>query len=110
ARARGATRGGGPPAGARLPPIRDLARDLGVNRETVADAYRQLAALGLTESRVGRGARLPRGGARTGPPAPGPRLPRGTGGGTPAPCRCGPDHDRQPAAAARRRRPAPRAL
>ncbi len=43
------------PAGAKLPPIRDLARDLAVNRETVADAYRQLATLGLTESGVGRG-------------------------------------------------------
>src|SRR5262245_43447456 len=42
-------------AGTRLPPIRALARDLGVNRETVADAYRQLAALGLAESGVGRG-------------------------------------------------------
>src|SRR5579871_1801313 len=41
--------------GARLPPIRELARDLGVNRETVADAYRELEALGLTESGVGRG-------------------------------------------------------
>ncbi len=43
------------PAGARLPPIRELAGQLGVNRETVADAYRQLAALGVTESGVGRG-------------------------------------------------------
>src|SRR5262249_58133434 len=42
------------PAGARLPPIRDLAAPLGVHRETVAGAYRQLAALGLTESRIGR--------------------------------------------------------
>ncbi len=41
--------------GARLPPIRALARDLGVNRETVAGAYRELEALGLTESGVGRG-------------------------------------------------------
>ncbi len=47
--------GGRLPAGARLPPIRDLARDLGLNRETVADAYRRLGALGLTESGVGRG-------------------------------------------------------
>jgi DNA-binding transcriptional MocR family regulator len=43
------------PPGARLPPIRDLARTLGVNRETVAGAYRQLGALGLAESGVGRG-------------------------------------------------------
>lgn len=42
-------------AGARLPPIRALAGELGVNRETVADAYRQLANLGLAESGVGRG-------------------------------------------------------
>ncbi len=47
--------GGRLATGARLPPIRDFARDLGVNRETVADAYRQLATLGLTESGVGRG-------------------------------------------------------
>lgn len=41
--------------GAKLEPIRVLARELGVNRETVADAYRELEALGLTESGVGRG-------------------------------------------------------
>jgi DNA-binding transcriptional MocR family regulator len=56
-------------AGARLPPIRDLARDLGVNRETVADAYRQLAALGLTESGVGRGTFVRRGASRRAPAA-----------------------------------------
>jgi 2-aminoadipate transaminase len=43
------------PSGARLPAIRDLARTLGVNRETVAGAYRQLGELGLAESGVGRG-------------------------------------------------------
>jgi 2-aminoadipate transaminase len=42
-------------AGARLEPIRVLAKELGVNRETVATAYRELETLGLTESTVGRG-------------------------------------------------------
>jgi len=42
-------------AGARLPAIRDLARQLGVNRDTVATAYEALAADGLVESTVGRG-------------------------------------------------------
>src|SRR5215470_9254172 len=41
--------------GTKLQPIRLLARELGVNRETVAEAYRELEALGLTESTVGRG-------------------------------------------------------
>jgi DNA-binding transcriptional MocR family regulator len=42
-------------AGSRLPPIRDLARDLGVNRDTVALAYESLATAGMVESAVGRG-------------------------------------------------------
>src|SRR5262249_40493481 len=42
-------------AGAKLEPIRVLAKELGVNRETVAIAYRELEQLGLTESTVGRG-------------------------------------------------------
>jgi DNA-binding transcriptional MocR family regulator len=41
--------------GAKLEPIRLLAKRLGVNRETVAAAYRELEVLGLTESTVGRG-------------------------------------------------------
>lgn len=41
--------------GARLPPIRDLARTLGVNRDTVALAYESLANAGVLESSVGRG-------------------------------------------------------
>ncbi|MDH3211390.1 MAG: PLP-dependent aminotransferase family protein [Myxococcales bacterium] len=42
-------------AGSRLPPIRDLARRLHVNRDTVALAYEALAAAGVVESAVGRG-------------------------------------------------------
>jgi DNA-binding transcriptional MocR family regulator len=41
--------------GERLPPIRELARRLGVNRDTVALAYEALASEGLLESSVGRG-------------------------------------------------------
>jgi GntR family transcriptional regulator/MocR family aminotransferase len=42
-------------AGARLPPIRELAERLGVNRDTVALAYARLAAEGVVEAAVGRG-------------------------------------------------------
>ncbi|HKA13880.1 MAG TPA: PLP-dependent aminotransferase family protein [Myxococcota bacterium] len=42
-------------SGARLPAIRDLARELGVHRDTVATAYEALAADGVIESAVGRG-------------------------------------------------------
>jgi DNA-binding transcriptional MocR family regulator len=42
-------------AGERLPPIRSLARRLGVNRDTVALAYDALAAEGALEATVGRG-------------------------------------------------------
>ncbi|MEE2674981.1 MAG: PLP-dependent aminotransferase family protein [Myxococcota bacterium] len=41
--------------GDRLPPIRSLASDIGVNRDTVALAYEELASAGLLESVVGRG-------------------------------------------------------
>ena len=43
------------PAGSRLPPIRELAQRLRVNRDTVALAYEELARDGLVESTVGRG-------------------------------------------------------
>jgi len=42
-------------AGSRLPAIRDLARRLQVNRDTVALAYEALATAGVVESAVGRG-------------------------------------------------------
>ncbi len=41
--------------GDRLPPIRELARQLGVNRDTVSTAYEALAAEGIVDARVGRG-------------------------------------------------------
>jgi DNA-binding transcriptional MocR family regulator len=47
--------GGRLEAGDRLPPIRDLARDLGVNRDTVALAYEELVNAGVAVSTVGRG-------------------------------------------------------
>jgi 2-aminoadipate transaminase len=46
---------GEPPAGAKLPPERRLANLLGVNRTTVVNAYRELAADGLVSGQVGRG-------------------------------------------------------
>jgi len=42
-------------AGERLPPIRTLASQIGVNRDTVALAYEALSSAGLLESVVGRG-------------------------------------------------------
>jgi 2-aminoadipate transaminase len=46
---------GEPVAGERLPPERRLAALLGVNRTTVVNAYRELAADGLVSGQVGRG-------------------------------------------------------
>ncbi|HSO21428.1 MAG TPA: PLP-dependent aminotransferase family protein [Chondromyces sp.] len=43
------------PEGFRLPPERRLAAALGVNRSTILNAYRELKALGLVDSHVGRG-------------------------------------------------------
>jgi len=41
--------------GTRLPPERTLANTIGVNRTTVVNSYRELAAEGLVEGRVGHG-------------------------------------------------------
>ena len=41
--------------GTRLPTIRALAADVGVNRDTVALAYESLSSAGLLDSVVGRG-------------------------------------------------------
>ena len=44
--------------GSRLPATRDLARELGLSRNTVVEAYRQLVDEGYAQSRVGDGTRV----------------------------------------------------
>jgi DNA-binding transcriptional regulator YhcF (GntR family) len=46
------------PVGAELPPVRQLAGDLGINLNTVARAYRELTDAGLLSSARGRGTRV----------------------------------------------------
>ncbi|MFJ8301659.1 PLP-dependent aminotransferase family protein [Streptomyces sp. NPDC094447] len=55
---REAVRGGRLAPGTRLPPYRSLAADLGVARNTVADAYAELVAEGWLTSRQGSGTRV----------------------------------------------------
>jgi GntR family transcriptional regulator / MocR family aminotransferase len=55
---RGAVQGGRLPAGTRLPATRTLAADLGIARNTVADAYGQLVAEGWLTARQGSGTRV----------------------------------------------------
>ncbi|MEU9211429.1 PLP-dependent aminotransferase family protein [Streptomyces sp. NPDC048415] len=55
---REAVRGGRLAPGTRLPPYRSLAADLGVARNTVADAYAELAAEGWLTARQGSGTRV----------------------------------------------------
>jgi GntR family transcriptional regulator/MocR family aminotransferase len=52
---RGAIRDGRLVAGVTLPPSRTLARELGVSRTVVVDAYTQLAAEGYLQARTGSG-------------------------------------------------------
>jgi GntR family transcriptional regulator/MocR family aminotransferase len=71
-RLRRAIRQGALKAGARVPSTRDLARQLGVSRRVVVDAYAQLAAEGYLDLRQGARpkvsrAALPTAGAATGP-------------------------------------------
>jgi GntR family transcriptional regulator/MocR family aminotransferase len=63
--------------GTRLPSSRVLAKDLGIARNTVADAYGQLVAEGWLTARQGSGTRVGHGWRPAGPP-PAPRA-RGTG-------------------------------
>lgn len=62
-----AVRSGAVPGGRRLPPIRQLARDLGLAAGTVARAYRELETAGLVTGARGGGTRVAEGVA---PPSP----------------------------------------
>ncbi|MFF8230196.1 MocR-like pyridoxine biosynthesis transcription factor PdxR [Streptomyces caelestis] len=82
---REAVRGGRLAPGTRLPPYRSLAADLGVARNTVADAYAELVAEGWLTARQGSGTRVAE---RAEPLRPAARVPRK------APARArGPRHD-----------------
>ncbi|MFD9123736.1 PLP-dependent aminotransferase family protein [Kitasatospora sp. NPDC059571] len=74
---RGAVRTGRLPAGTRLPSSRELSRDLGIARNTVAEAYSQLSAEGWLASRQGSGTVVAERGTPTapGPAALPPRTP-----------------------------------
>ncbi|MFG2312235.1 PLP-dependent aminotransferase family protein [Streptomyces sp. NPDC048566] len=83
---REAVRGGRLAPGTRLPPYRSLAADLGIARNTVADAYAELVAEGWLTARQGSGTRVaagvapppgarPRGDAARGPEENAPRAP-----------------------------------
>jgi DNA-binding transcriptional MocR family regulator len=61
--------------GRRLPPTRDLARQLGVNRQTVVAAYEYLAAEGWVQSHTGKGTYLVE------PPGAAGQAPAATAGG-----------------------------
>ncbi|MEM9843692.1 MAG: PLP-dependent aminotransferase family protein [Pseudomonadota bacterium] len=52
---RDAVRSGKLPAGTKLPPVRELAWELGITPGTVARAYKMAAEEGLVETNVGRG-------------------------------------------------------
>ncbi|MFF7179648.1 aminotransferase class I/II-fold pyridoxal phosphate-dependent enzyme [Streptomyces sp. NPDC008121] len=70
---REAIRSGRLEAGVRLPSSRALAVDLGVARNTVADAYAELVAEGWLTARQGSGTRVARRSVPRRPPAPGAR-------------------------------------
>jgi GntR family transcriptional regulator/MocR family aminotransferase len=69
---RDAVREGRLPPGTRLPPYRSLAADLGLARNTVADAYAELVAEGWLTARQGSGTRV----AERAAPPPRPRRPK----------------------------------
>jgi len=72
---RGAIRDGTVRAGARVPSTRDLARQLGVSRRVVVDAYAQLAAEGYLTMRQGARPHVADGAAALAEPDPDEALP-----------------------------------
>ncbi|MFF7736816.1 aminotransferase class I/II-fold pyridoxal phosphate-dependent enzyme [Streptomyces sp. NPDC007984] len=88
---REAVRGGRLAPGTRLPPYRSLAADLGVARNTVADAYAELVAEGWLTARQGSGTRVAERAEPLRPPA---RVPKRAPLREMAPPRArGPRHD-----------------
>ncbi|QFG23967.1 PLP-dependent aminotransferase family protein [Actinomadura sp. WMMB 499] len=86
---REAVRSGRLAPGTRLPPYRSLAADLGLARNTVADAYAELVAEGWLTARQGSGTRValrarPPAPPRPSPPRPPPRHDLGQGKPDPA--------------------------
>ncbi|GAA3125691.1 PLP-dependent aminotransferase family protein [Planomonospora alba] len=71
---REAVRRGRLAAGARLPASRELARDLGLSRGVVVEAYEQLVAEGFLVAKVGSGTRVAPAAARTAAPPAGART------------------------------------
>jgi GntR family transcriptional regulator / MocR family aminotransferase len=67
---RDAVRSGRLPAGTMLPPSRSLATDLGLARNTVAEAYAELVAEGWLASRQGAGTWVVKTDSRQAPPRP----------------------------------------
>src|SRR3989449_9309123 len=65
--------------GVKLPATRDLARDLGVNRTTVAQAYEDLIAGGWARAHVGPGTFVAEAAPTAPPAAPTAPRPEGTG-------------------------------
>ena len=67
---RDAVRSGRLPPGSMLPPSRSLAADLGLARNTVAEAYAELVAEGWLASRQGAGTWVLNAGGAQAPPRP----------------------------------------
>ncbi|TCZ55948.1 MocR-like pyridoxine biosynthesis transcription factor PdxR [Roseicella aquatilis] len=85
---RGAILAGALPPGARLPPSRGLALQMGVARNTVVAAYEQLLAEGFIEGRVGAGSFVSRDlpeSPEAPPPTPPPAIPPRAAPDAPAP-------------------------